>query len=304
MSTLLCPRCDKPVDARSPDGRAYCSFCRVWVSPGHVSIRAPSATAIQSNGPNLPSADPRIADSERESRRRIRKRQRLGLDSFERPEPTLRRPEGQRAARIAQIFLGLSGAFDAGIGVAYLWMMSGDFNLTDLPTIFTIFACNLIHVVLFIAALVSFLNWLLQAHDNIRYLRRPPMRWPRAMAGAGFFIPFANLLIPYFVLQEIWRASDPETGEPDGLEPHRSENSALILAWAIVWNLLWVGFIFAFQFFKQRFEAAFAMASIFVLMLPIPATLAILIVGGIVDRQEKRWQTLIGEDVEAGGFDD
>ena len=192
----------------------------------------------------------------------------------------------------------MSGAFDAGAAVLYLWLSVGGLNFADVRVFFTIFILNGIHLVLFIAAMVTFLIWLVQAHDNVRYLRGSQMKWPQALAVAGFFIPVANLLIPYLVMQEIWRGSDPETSEPDELDPHRPANSPLILAWAIVWNLLWVGFTIAFQIFKRPFNTGFWVASIFVLILPIPATFAILIIRAIVRRQEKRWQALIGENID------
>lgn len=75
--------------------------------------------------------------------------------------------------------------------------------------IFTILMTGL-QVLTGIAVAVFACMWVYRAHANCRMWSAPLFDFSSGMAVAWFFIPIANLLVPLFVLQEIWRASKPD----------------------------------------------------------------------------------------------
>lgn len=67
-----------------------------------------------------------------------------------------------------------------------------------------LFALDLLHLV----SAVAFLVWLRRAHANLALLGIPTRHGSTA-AVAMFFIPIANLLLPTFVVGDVWNASAP-----------------------------------------------------------------------------------------------
>lgn len=64
-----------------------------------------------------------------------------------------------------------------------------------------------VSVILFFVILITFLVWVYRANRNARALGAADMHSSPGLAVGWFFIPFANLVMPYRALQEIWRAS-------------------------------------------------------------------------------------------------
>jgi len=61
---------------------------------------------------------------------------------------------------------------------------------------------------------VAFITWLFQARRNAGRLRGGP-KWAPGWAIGGWFIPVANLVIPYKVVQDVQKASSPYVpGQP------------------------------------------------------------------------------------------
>jgi hypothetical protein len=67
---------------------------------------------------------------------------------------------------------------------------------------------RLAQLVAFAASAIVFLFWLHRAYKNLRPLGAEP-RYSPAWAVAAFLIPLVNLFLPFLILQETWRASDP-----------------------------------------------------------------------------------------------
>jgi hypothetical protein len=61
---------------------------------------------------------------------------------------------------------------------------------------------------------LAFLVWLHRARVNVRALGVRRLAYGREWTVLGFLIPFLNVFRPYQVVREIWRASDPSTGDP------------------------------------------------------------------------------------------
>jgi hypothetical protein len=73
-----------------------------------------------------------------------------------------------------------------------------------------------LRVVVFAITAGFFLAWIYQARANVRALgvRRP--RFTRGWAIGAFLTPGLNLVRPYAIVGEIWRASDPTILDPFG----------------------------------------------------------------------------------------
>jgi hypothetical protein len=99
----------------------------------------------------------------------------------------------------------------------------------------------------------AFLGWLHRVRVNVRALGMRRLRYSREWTFLGFLIPALNALRPYQVIREIWKASDPSTGDPLGW---RSVPTPPLLA-------LWWGL----------FVAYFALEGLALLLLRVAVTL-------------------------------
>ena len=81
---------------------------------------------------------------------------------------------------------------------------------------------------------IILLVWVHEARKDLEAFRSGPFRFSSAFAVWSFIIPFANFWLPYLVLREIWKGSDP------GLAPFSPEpfwtrrGSPLVVAWWVV----------------------------------------------------------------------
>lgn len=85
---------------------------------------------------------------------------------------------------------------------------------------------------------VSFLAWIYRAHKNVRALGATDLKYSPGWAIGGFFIPFLNIVRPYQVVSEIWRASMGETGWSDGARWIYAETPIFIAVWWGSWLTL------------------------------------------------------------------
>lgn len=67
---------------------------------------------------------------------------------------------------------------------------------------------------LLLVAGAAFVEWLYQSRINLRAFGVRRLRYRRSWAVAGFLVPALNLIRPYQVLREVWKASDPRTRDP------------------------------------------------------------------------------------------
>jgi hypothetical protein len=95
-----------------------------------------------------------------------------------------------------------------------------------------------VRLALFAATAALFLSFVYQTRANVRALgvRRP--RFTRGRAVAAFLVPGPNLLRPYAVLAEIWRASDPAILDPFAWREARAPGLVrlwwgTVVAWAL-----------------------------------------------------------------------
>ncbi len=61
---------------------------------------------------------------------------------------------------------------------------------------------------------VCFVAWLHRVRVNARALGARRLGYRRAWTVLGFLVPFLNIVRPYRVVREVWRASDPRGSDP------------------------------------------------------------------------------------------
>ena len=307
MPTVSCRRCHASVDVsdRSRIGRVFCPTCGEWFTldrevedPLTAISTGPIDRPPRPGGPrevdlddDEPIDDEPIDD---EARRRIRRRQRH--IAAEENDP-VRPPEGRGVGLAAQILIGLVGAFELAALILCVRLLVSERNRFD--AMFTLMSTSGFESLAFLAAGVVFVSWLAKAHRNIQFLRAPMMHWSSGWAVGGFFLPLANLAIPYLVMQEMWRAVHPGRADESEIEPQPATASGLIIAWWIVWvaaNCL--------NFFCRQFAGGFLFdGNTTVLfgsivahgLFVLDAPLAILVIRAMIRRQEERWKTLVEE---------
>jgi hypothetical protein len=90
-------------------------------------------------------------------------------------------------------------------------------------------------LVLFVSTAILFLMWIHRAHRNLPALGAQQLKFTPGWAVGWFFVPFANLFMPYRVVTEIWKASDPNGDITDGMAWQNALPSPLIGCWWACW---------------------------------------------------------------------
>jgi Ca2+/Na+ antiporter len=113
-----------------------------------------------------------------------------------------------------------SGAFDV-IGESPVHALT----MSDARVSFAAYS----RMILFFAAALLFLFWTFRANCNALALGAREMRYTPGWSVGWFFVPFANLVMPFKVMREIWQASsDP------GNQSAKS-SSAVVGWWWFAW---------------------------------------------------------------------
>jgi hypothetical protein len=147
---------------------------------------------------------------------------------------------------------------------------------------------------LFVVTALAFVLWTYAARSNLRALGARRLDYTTAWSVAGWWVPGLNVVRPYQVLREIWKASDPNTA--DRFAWKQSRTPALLVYW---WTTF-VGFVLLeiitalmtlsagvevprFQFARAVSIAADTCAA-------ISASLAYFVVTKITDAQYEKWE--------------
>ncbi len=142
-------------------------------------------------------------------------------------------------------------------------------------------------LIISLATVVFFLMWLYRAHGNLRAFNP----WSRLEYSSGwalgsFFIPFANLVVPYRAVKEVWQKS----GSPDEGQLAEPSPPASFPIWWLFWLLASFANNLSFRLaFKESVpESTVTTISIVASALSIVAAVfAYLVVDAIDKRQEE-----------------
>jgi hypothetical protein len=90
---------------------------------------------------------------------------------------------------------------------------------------------SILSFVVAIAALVAFLLWFYRANRNLRVLGGTDLRFTPGWAVVWWFIPIANIWMPYRATVEIAKASDPSVGVTNRQSREQLPRPKLLLVW-------------------------------------------------------------------------
>ncbi len=82
-----------------------------------------------------------------------------------------------------------------------------------------------------LACVVVFCVWIYRAYKNLKAFRLGALEHSPGMAPGSFFIPVANLVLPYLIMKEIWRGSDPSYPPLDADPFEEARTTAMLLPW-------------------------------------------------------------------------
>jgi Domain of unknown function (DUF4328) len=149
-------------------------------------------------------------------------------------------------------------------------------------------------IVLMVSA-VFFLIWLNRAYKNLAPLKARHLEFSSGWAVGWWFVPFANLIKPFYVTREVWCESDPEFEEgPSFLSASfHTAPTYMVLRWIswVVMNILAKASDVATASESRDSIALSGNIEIVAgLAAVVSAILAIAVVRDITSRQEQRFQ--------------
>jgi len=144
-------------------------------------------------------------------------------------------------------------------------------------------------------ATVLFLWFLYRAYENLAFLKVSGQKYSSVWAVCWFFIPGLNLIRPFDVMRELWRASDPAVLDETAWK--RSPATPLIAIWWMLFVLAFFGRPASLLMAASGEIAAvpgIMHANLFFETLEIPAAIAaIYVVWRIEQRQREKYARLI-----------
>ncbi len=148
--------------------------------------------------------------------------------------------------------------------------------------------------VLLVASGIVWVVWQYRAHSNLRALGAADLRYTPGWAVGWWFIPFANIVMPYLTMRELWKASDPAAGAVDWKMARRTP----LLPW---WWGIWLTAQVAGNIVGSipespdiSSETSIAVGFItFLVLETVAGVLAIGLIRGIDRRQEAKHQEIV-----------
>jgi len=90
-----------------------------------------------------------------------------------------------------------------------------------------------------VAVFVVLVVWTYRAARNLEALGRPSPTLGAGWAIGGWFIPFANLVLPFLVLRDVWKGGEPGVPRGDPRWKQVPVGAPLIVWWSL-WVASWV----------------------------------------------------------------
>lgn len=185
-----------------------------------------------------------------------------------------------------------------GFGALILpeWVVDLDEGGTLSVFVIAIGLISLLEIALLLAGIVVFLVWVHRTYSNLSPLRARDLNHSPGWAVGWWFIPIANLFKPYQVVKEIWVESDPDYDEELGFMPSSFSAPSLLGFWWAAWIISNVVARIADRA-SEAPDGGVTEAFPYLIILSgavrgAAAVLAILVVRGVVERQERRWARL------------
>jgi hypothetical protein len=162
---------------------------------------------------------------------------------------------------------------------------------------------GILQLLIYLATGIMFIIWFRRAYRNLVAWGTESLRFEAGWTVGGWLVPFLNLVRPKQIMNDLWRATDPELPVQPGIAWKQVRVPLLVHAWWLLFLLsLAVGVVAS----NLRGEAStleeFGSASIVTLLsdaLILPAAvLAFLVVNQITQRQRERAKQRSSADLE------
>jgi hypothetical protein len=153
---------------------------------------------------------------------------------------------------------------------------------------------------------VLFIIWMFRAAKNNEALGRTGARFGPGWSIGAWFIPFANLVIPVLIMQDLWRGSTSAVRRGDA-GWRTASGSVLIACWWTAWVVSFLRFAASNAAFGSNgslddIETSNTIALIAVVATAIAAALAVFVVRALARRQLETLQSQRAEyEAGAGG---
>lgn len=102
------------------------------------------------------------------------------------------------------------------------------------------------NIVVYIVCMVLFILWFRRAYNNLNLSFKANTKYAEGWAAGAWFVPFINLVRPYFIMQEIWVKTQEAT---HNLITHK--NGKIIGWWWVIWIINNIGTNFINRYFKE-----------------------------------------------------
>lgn len=160
---------------------------------------------------------------------------------------------------------------------------------------------RIVQLIAFTLSAVTFLIWLHRAYKNLKPLGAE-RRYSTALAVGAFIVPIINLVLPFQIFQEMWRASDPETIAVSGAKSvtafiEDSSKSLLVVVWWGLWLLTIINLVVAYrwqvswQILNEEIITSWLIIMLSLLLI-LNSIVTIVLVKKITDRQDEKIKRL------------
>lgn len=102
------------------------------------------------------------------------------------------------------------------------------------------------NIAVYIVCIVLFILWFRRAYNNLNLSFKANTKYAEGWAAGAWFVPFINLVRPYFIMQEIWVKTQEAT---HNLITHK--NGKIIGWWWVIWIINNIGTNFINRYFKE-----------------------------------------------------
>jgi len=192
--------------------------------------------------------------------------------------PTRAWRDAEGAARLARLLLFVEVGLYAGAVVLGLLVPPGDKALEAPIALF-----GLVQFVGFAAAAIAVLRWIYLADNNARALGAEDLSGSPGWAVGWFFVPLANLIMPYTTVRDMWKASvNPKDWQAENGE-------SLVILWWACWLISQISGTIAFRLeLEMGYEAGEAtrMLGLASDLVSIPSALLLAVIIGRIQAQQ------------------
>ena len=102
------------------------------------------------------------------------------------------------------------------------------------------------NIAVYLVCIILFILWFRRAYNNLNLSYRANTKYAEGWAAGAWFVPFINLVRPYFIMQEIWEKTQEAT---HNLITHKS--GKIIGWWWVIWIINNIGTNFINRYFKE-----------------------------------------------------